>query len=133
MRPYTINPFNNNIIQRKMNTQDINKIDLPEIERKGLFKRRVYKPTQSPVSKKEFFYAADDLTALKAAIEHKQFDNLKQLHNQSDGNVRLSAFCSRDGKFAATQVFRYHPFEFFPETEIIIFKDADAAAFIAAL
>lgn len=116
-----------------MNTQDINKIDLPEIEKKGLFRRMIYTPTQSPVSKKEIYYAADDFTALKTAIEHKQFDNLKQLHSQSDGNVRLSAFCSRDGKFAAAQVFRYHPFEFFPETEIIIYKDADATAFIAAL
>lgn len=116
-----------------MNTQDINKTDLPEIERKGLFRRMVYTPTQSPVSKKEIYFAADDFTALKASIEHKQFDTLKQLHSQSDGNVRLSAFCSRDDKFAAAQVFRYQPFEFFPETEIIIFKDADAAAFIAAL
>ena len=116
-----------------MNTQDINKIDLPEIEKKGLFRRMIYTPTQSPVSKKEIYYAADDFTALKAAIEHKQFDNLKQLHSQSDGNVRLSALCSRDGAFAAAQVFRYHPFEFFPETEIIIFKDADTTAFIAAL
>lgn len=116
-----------------MNTQDINKTDFPEIERKGLFRRMIYTPTQSSVRKKEFFYAADDFTVLKAAIEHKQFDNLKQLHSQSDGNVRLSVFCSKDGKFAATQAFRYHPFEFFPETEIIIFKDADAEAFIAAL
>ena len=133
MRPYTIKLFNNNIIQRKMNTQDINKTNLPEIERKGLFKRRIYKPTQSPVRKKEIYFIVEDYTALMAAMEHKHFDKIKQLHRQSDGNVRLSALCSGDGKFAAAQVFRYHPFEFFPESDIIILKDTDAAAFISAL
>ncbi|MCR4872921.1 MAG: hypothetical protein K5885_05185 [Bacteroidales bacterium] len=116
-----------------MNIQDINKTDLSEIERKGLFKRRIYKPTQSTIYKKEYFYNPDDFTALKTAVEQKHFDHLKQLHLQSDGNLRLTVLCSKDGKFAAAQVFRYHPFEFFPETEIIIFKDAEAATFIAAL
>lgn len=116
-----------------MNTPDINKTNLPDIEKKGLFRRRVYTPTQSPVSKKEYFYAADDFTALKAAVEHRNYTKISELRRQSDGNVRLTALCSKDGKFAAAQVARYQPFEFFPETEIVVMKDAEATAFAEAM
>ena len=113
-----------------INNKNLSKYELPELEQKGLFRRWYYKPTQSAVSKKEYFFAADDLLPLKTAIEQGRFDTLQKLHRQSDGNVKLVVVSTKDGKFAAVQVFRYQPFEFRPETEIVVLKEADAAAFL---
>lgn len=87
-----------------------------------------YKPTDSKVAQKEYYYLADDFNALTNAIEHHRFEVLKSLKRQPDSNVKLVVVSSKDGKFAAAQVFRYQPFEFKPETEIFVFKDADAEA-----
>ncbi|MBQ8956910.1 MAG: hypothetical protein IJ057_00175 [Bacteroidales bacterium] len=113
-----------------INNKNLSKYELPELEQKGLFRRWYYKPTQSAVSKKEYFFAADDFLPLKTAIEQGRFDTLQKLHRQSDGNVKLVVVSTKDGKFAAVQVFRYQPFEFRPETEIVVLKEADAAAFL---
>ena len=116
-----------------INNNNLAKYELPELEQKGLFRRWYYKPTQSAVNKKEYFFPADDFLPLKNAIEQGRFDNLKKLHRQSDGNVKLVVVCTKDDKFAAAQVLRYQPFEFKPETEIVVLKEADAAAFLEML
>ena len=114
-------------------TQNLSKYELPELGQKGLFRRCFYKPTQSPVGKKEYFYAADDFTALSSALAHGRFDQMQKLHRQSDGNVKLVVLRSKDGKFAAAQVFRYQPFDFVPESEIVVIKEGEIAAFNEAL
>ena len=111
--------------------KNLMKYELPELEQKGLFRRWYYKPTQSAVSKKEYYYAADDFTALKTALVNARLDGLKNLHRQPDSNVKLVVVVSKDGKFAAAQVFRYQPFEFMPESEVFMMKDAEVQAFLA--
>ena len=113
--------------------KDLTKYEHPELERKGLFRRCIYKPTQSPVSKKEYYFAADDFTTLTEALEHRHFSLTKKLHNLSDGNVKLVVLRSKDGKFVAAQVFHYLPFEFSPMTEIVVLKEGEIASFNAML
>ena len=109
------------------------KYEHPELEVRGLFRRCFFKPTQSPVKKDELFFAADDYTTLKSALDNKHFDALKKLRDQSDGNVKLVIANSKDGKFAAVQLQRYQPFEFRPETEIMMMSADEFANFMAAL
>ncbi len=116
-----------------INNKNLSKFGLPVLERKGLFRRCIYKPTQSPVGKKEYFFAADDFTALSSAFAHGRFDQMQKLHRQSDGNVKLVVLRSKDGKFAAAQVFRYQPFDFVPESEIVVIKEGEITAFNEAL
>ena len=111
--------------------KNLMKYELPELEQKGLFRRWYYKPTQSAVSKKEYYYAADDFQQLKTALEQGKIDNLGKMQRQPDGNVKLVVVSTNDKKFAATQVHRYQPFEFRPESEIFVMKEAEAQAFLA--
>lgn len=113
--------------------KDLTKYELPELTRKGLFRRCIYQPTQSPVNKKEYYFAADDFVTLTAAMEHRHFDLAKKLHIQPDGNVKLVVLRSKDGKFVAAQVFHYQPFEFSPMTEIVVLKEDEIASFNAML
>lgn len=113
--------------------KDLTKYELSELTRKGLFRRCIYQPTQSPVSKKEYYFAADDFTTLTAAMEHRHFDLPKELHIQPDGNVKLVVLRSKGGKFVAAQVFHYQPFEFSPMTEIVVLKEDEIASFDAML
>ncbi len=105
----------------------------PELEQKGFFRHWYYKPTQSPVRKEEYFFPAENFTALKSALEHKHFEALKQLHPLPDGNVKMVIIASKDGKFGAVQLHRYRPFEFAPETDIMVLKEDEIPLFLAAL
>ena len=111
--------------------KNLMKYELPELEQKGLFRRWYYKPTQSAVSKKEYYYAADDFQQLKTALEQGKLDNLGKMQRQPDGNVKLVVVSTNDKKFAAAQVHRYQPFEFRPESKIFVMKEGEAQAFLA--
>ena len=92
-----------------------------------------YKGTNSPTCCKEYFFLADDFGALQSALNSSNWQALEKLKQQPDSNVKLCVVRSKDGHFAAYQLFRYQPFEFKPEGEIRALKDAEAAAFIEAL
>ncbi len=102
------------------------KYELPELQRKGFFRRWHYMPTQKPVSRKEYYFIAYDYNDLKNSIENKQFENIKKLTCKTLNPIELVVVSTSDEKFAAVQIRRYQPYEFKPETEIMVFKDADA-------
>ena len=94
-------------------------------------KKWFYVPTNSIISCHDYYYGADDFSALKLSLESMNLNNLKKIKMQNDGNVRMRVIKSKDGQFAAAQVFRYVPFEFRPESKVAVMKDADAKAFVA--
>lgn len=96
-------------------------------------KKWFYVPTNSIISCHDYYYGADDFTALKLAVESKNLNAINKIKVQSDGNVRLRVIKSKDGHFAAAQVFRYVPFEFRPESKIAVMKDAEAKEFAATM
>ena len=107
--------------------------ELPELERKGLFRRWHYKPTQMAVGKKEYYFLVDDFDDLKDLLEKHRFNDLKQLHCKELSPIELVVLGTKDGKFAAAQIFRYQDYYFVPYTDISVYKDSDAAAFLGIL
>ena len=93
-------------------------------------KKWFYTPTNSITSCHDYYYGADDFTALKLAVESKNLNAINKIKVQSDGNVRLRVIKSKDNQFVAAQVFRYVPFEFRPESKIAVMKDAEAKEFV---
>ena len=106
--------------------------ELPELKRQGLFRRGYYMPTQMPVKKKEYYFT-DDIADIMAILEHRQFDNLGQLHCKSLTPTGLLVVSTKDGQFAAAQVRKYEPYEFKPASEIMVFNGTDAAALLEKL
>ena len=94
-------------------------------------KKWFYTPTNSVTCCHDYYYGADDFASLKQSLENKNLNGIKQMKAQCDGNVRMRVIRSKDNQFAAAQVFRYVPFEFHPESKIMVMKDADAKAFVA--
>ena len=92
-----------------------------------------YKATNSAITCKEHFFLADDFGMLQSALNLGNNNALKKLKQQPDSNVKLYVISSKDGHYAAYQLFRYQPFEFKPEGEIKALRDAEASAFIEAL
>jgi len=107
--------------------------ELPELERKGLFRRWHYKPTQMAVGKKEYYFIADDYDDLKDILESHRFNDLKQLHCKELSPIELVVLGTKDGKFAAAQIFRYQDYYFVPSTDISVYIDSDAEAFLGVL
>lgn len=80
------------------NYKNLKNHELTELERKGLFRRWHYMPSQMAVSKIELF-----------------------------------VLYTKDQQFAAVQIFRYSDYDFKPNSDIFIYKGADAEAFLSVL
>lgn len=113
--------------------KNLKKHELPELERKGFFRRWHYKPTQSAVSKKEYHFIADDFDDLKACLEKHCFNDLKKLHCKTLSPIELVVLSSKDRHFAAAQIFRYSDYDFKPISDISVYTDADAEVFLKVL
>ena len=112
---------------------DLAKYELPELKRKGFFRRWHYMPTQMAVSKKEYYFIEYEYKDLKESLENHKFNDLKKLHCKTLNPVELVVVNTKDEQFAAAQIRHYEPYEFKPETEIMVFKDAEAKAFLGVL
>ena len=108
--------------------------ELPELERKGFFRRWHYMPTQMPVSKKEYYFIADDIDDLKDILEKHRFNDLKELHCKELSPVELVVLSTKDRQFAAAQIYRYsEDYNFHPKSDISVYKGADAKIFLGIL
>ena len=112
---------------------DLAKYELPELKRKGFFRRWHYMPKQMAVTKKEYYFIEYEYKDLKESLENHQFNELKKLHCKVLNPIELVVVSTIDEKFAAAQIRRYQTSVFKPETEIMVFKDADAVAFLGFL
>lgn len=90
-------------------------------------------PTQMAVSKKMFYFIADDYDDLKESLEKHRFNDLKKLHCKTLSPIELFVLYTKDQQFAAVQIFRYSDYEFKPNSDIFIYKGADAEAFLGVL
>lgn len=108
--------------------------ELPELERKGIFRRWYYMPTQMPVSKKEYYFIADDFDDLKDILEKHRFNDLKELHCKELSPIELAVLSTKDRQFAAAQIYHYtEDYNFHPKSDIFVYKGADAKAFLGIL
>ena len=116
------------------NYKNLKNHELPELERKGLFRRWYYSPTQMPVSKKEYYFIADDFEDLKELLEEQCFDGLKELHCKVLSPIELVVLSAKDLQFAAAQICRYSDsYDFKPKSHIFVYKGAEAEAFLGVL
>ena len=116
------------------NYKNLKNHELPELERKGIFRRWHYMPTQMPVSKKEYYFIADDIDDLKDILEKHRFKDLKELHCKELSPVELVVLSTKDWQFAAAQIYRYsEDYNFHPKSDISIYKGVDAEVFLGVL
>ena len=116
------------------NHKNLKNHELPELQRKGFFRRWYYKPTQMPVSQKEYYFIADDTDDLMDILEKHRFNDLKQLHCKMLSPVELVVLSTKDRQFAAAQICRYSDeYDFKPKSDISVYEGADAEAFLGAL
>ena len=112
---------------------DLAKYELPELKRKGFFRRWHYMPAQMAVTKKEYYFIEYEYKDLRESLENHKFNDLKKLHCKVLNPVELVVVSTKDEQFAAAQIRHYQPYQFKPTTEIMVFKDADAKAFLGVL
>ena len=134
----TTQQFNNKQLNNdKMETTNYKNLknhELPELERKGFFRRWHYMPTQMPVHKKEYYFVADDFDDLKDLLEKHRFNDLKGLHCKVLNPIELVVLNTKDRQFAAAQICRYsEDYDFKPKSDIYVYKGTDAEALLSAL
>lgn len=86
----------------------------------------VYTPTGSAISEGSYYVDTDELNALQRLLEKKSFDRIISV--KQTGNGRLDYMVSKDGKFAAVQLFHFVPYTYEPYSGIYYYTDADATA-----
>jgi len=89
--------------------------------------------TGSVVSKDRIFYSNDYLQSMLLAFENDNFSMFKNFKRLQDGNVQIIFFLAENYKYIAIQVFKYEPFEYRPQTGIMVYRDANALKLIESL
>lgn len=90
----------------------------------------INKENGSVVSKDRIYYNPDDLYGIKTALAEENFEAFAGFRRQEGGNVQTVFYFAADHKYIAIQVFKYEPFEYKPQTDIYVFKDAEAMKLI---
>ena len=80
----------------------------------------VYAKTNSPIVRRQVYFDAADFYNIKSAIEDGKFDTLNKFKRVDEGNVQLYVVHSKDKKFAALQLLKYEPFDFIPQTDVMV-------------
>lgn len=96
-------------------------------------KEMVYLPTGSIVREGTCYLDIEDLQPMKEKLEQGGFESLGNIRIKMSGNARLGYMISRDGKFAAAQLYRFIPYTYEPFSKVYYYKEADAASFIRRL
>ena len=103
----------------------------------GLFSSAYYIPTQSKVESFAFFYdrlVREDLETLLKADDDKVADVVRHLTLAAvpNGNLKVELCVSRDRRFAALRLYRFHNLLYCPLSEIRCFE-GDVAVAVASL
>ncbi len=80
----------------------------------------VYTKTNSPIVKRQIYFDTSDFYNIKTAIENDKLEALDKFNRVDEGNVQLYVIHSKDKKFAALQLFKYEPFDFVPQTDVMV-------------
>lgn len=92
-------------------------------------KEWVYVPTGSVAKERTCFFQENDLQALNAMLEKKDFESAHRLNPTPCGNVRMDYMLSQDKKFVAVQLFRFIPYTYEPASSVYYYTGNDAIAF----
>ena len=80
----------------------------------------VYAKTNSPIVRRQIYFDGADFYHIKSAIEEGKFEILDKFKRVDEGNVQLYVVHSKDKKFAALQLLKYEPFDFVPQTDVMV-------------
>lgn len=96
-------------------------------------KEMIYLPTGSVVRKGVCYLDIDDLQVMKELLEQGGFESSSNIHIKMSGNARLDYMVSKDGKFAAAQLYRFIPYNYEPFSYVYYYTEADASSFTRRL
>lgn len=82
--------------------------------------------TGSVVSKDHIYYSPNDLPTILMAFENDNFAVLQTVKRQQEGNVQIVFRFAENHRYIAVQVQRYEPFDYKPQTDILVYRDANA-------
>ena len=80
----------------------------------------VYTKTNSPIVRRQIYFDTADFYNIKLALENDKLETLEKFNKVDEGNVQLYVVHSKDKKFAALQLLKYEPFDFIPQTDVMV-------------
>ena len=80
----------------------------------------------------EIFFKSPSIVEVTKLIENKDAQGLHKIINDSDNGMRMNVVVAQDGSVMRYRIYKYEPFEYKPESEIVNI-DAATAKFIAEL
>jgi hypothetical protein len=93
----------------------------------------LYSDTKSIIRRHDYYYGAEDFANIKTAFEEKNVEGLSKLKSHDDGNVRMRVMSSKDCQYAAAQIFRYVPYDYKAESDVVVWRGKEAERFIKAI
>jgi len=80
----------------------------------------------------EIFFKNPSIVEVTRMIENRNQQGLRDIINDSDHGLRMNVVVAQDGSVMRYRMYKYEPFEYKPESEIVNI-DAATAKFIAEL
>lgn len=96
-------------------------------------KEMVYLPTSSVIKNGVCYLDIANLQQIQELLERGEFESLKNIPIKMSGNARLDYMVSKDGKFAAAQLYRFIPYTYEPFSRVYYYTEADSASFARRL
>lgn len=93
----------------------------------------VYIPTGSIIKEGTCYVDSADLRELADMMAAKGFKCPRKVAFKSSGNGRMDYLVSKDGQFAAVQLFQFVPYNYEPATAVHYYVGDDAASFMRYL
>ncbi|WP_163223044.1 DUF4159 domain-containing protein [Bacteroides sp. 214] len=87
---------------------------------------KVYLPTGSAAQELSLFFDLRHADELKKCINSGIFPTNGMSGNDENGNLRMDIILSKDGQFAAVQLFQFIPYAYKPITELQRFTSEEA-------
>lgn len=88
--------------------------------------KQIYTPTGSVVEERTLYFGQEDLNRLVDCFENRVWERAQGVRATVHGGVRMDILASKDGQFAAVQLFQYVPHTYTPVTSICTYEGTDA-------
>ncbi len=92
-------------------------------------KHKVLAESSVRIKSHSFYFKQEEYNQLINFLSKGEFENIARLEGAVNTGIRLDTSLSVDGKFASYQLFRYIPYNFVKDTEVMVVADESLSEF----
>lgn len=94
-------------------------------------KMKIFSETGSRIKSYTYYFKQDEYSLLSTSLTKGEFSKIPTLERAPSTGIRLDVSVSVDGRFACCQIFRYIPYNFVADSDVMYVNENDLEEFIS--